>query len=419
MSLPSEPVHPGELASVRRVAGVERDVFVLGLVSFFADVAGEMLYPIVPVFLTATLGAPVAAVGLVEGVAECAASLLRTVSGWLSDRIGRRRPLVALGYGLSAVAKPLLALAFGWPLVLLARFLDRTGKGVRGAPRDALIAEWSAPAERGRAFGFHRMMDTAGAVVGPLIALVALWLLADNLRLVFVLAFAPAAAAVSLVALVRERRPVGAKGAPPVSFRLSGYDRRFKALLVVTLVFALGNSSDAFLILRARDLGLSAAMVVLAYTVYNVVYAALSLPAGIVSDAIGRRNVMLVGFGIFAAVYLGFAVAGNAALVWPLFAVYGAYIALTDGIGRALVADLVPADRRATALGLYSTVLGVTVLAASVVAGVLWDLIGPAAPFLYGACTAGLATLLLAALLPARAQPAEPYAGTPTAPGGP
>ncbi|HEY8490200.1 MAG TPA: MFS transporter [Dehalococcoidia bacterium] len=406
MPLPSEPVRPLEPPPSRRVAGVERDIFVLGLVSFFADVAGEMLYPIVPVFLTATLGAPVFAVGLVEGVAESTAALVRTASGWLSDRVGRRKPLVALGYGLSAVAKPLLALAFGWPLVLLARFLDRTGKGLRGAPRDALIAEWAPPAERGRAFGFHRSMDTAGAVVGPLTALLVLWLLAERLRLAFLVAFAPAAAAVLLVALVRERRPAATAGAPPLSLRLDGYDRGFKALLLVTVVFAMGNSSDAFLILRAQDLGLSATMVVLAYTLYNAVYAALSLPAGMASDTVGRRNVMLAGLAIFAAVYLGFALAGSGTLVWPLFAVYGAYIALTDGVARALVADLVPADRRATALGLYSTVLGVTVLAASVIAGALWDLLGPAAPFLYGAATAAAAALLLVLLLPARPQPA-------------
>ena len=400
---------PGKEASAlvsdqRRIAGVSRYVFMLGVVSLFADLAGEMIYPLVPIFLTATLGAPPEILGIVEGIAESAASLLRVVSGWISDRVGRRKPLVILGYGLGALGKPLLAIAFSWWFVLGARFVDRVGKGIRGAPRDALIAEWSPPSERGRAFGFHRMMDTIGAIGGPLIALAGLALLENNLRLLFLIAFVPGIAAVMFALPVRDRPTPPTHKAPPISFRLAGYSREYKAFLLVTLVFALGNSSDAFLILRVKDLGLTTTLVVLAYVLYNVVYAASALPAGIVSDIAGRRNVILAGFVIFAAVYLGFAVGDNTLMVWILFAIYGAYIALTDGVARALVVDMVPEARKATAIGLYNTVTGVMVLVASVTAGLLWDRVSSAAPFIYGASTAALAALLLLILLPRHAR---------------
>lgn len=382
--------------------GINPNVVLLGVISFFADVAGEMIYPLVPVFLTVTLGAPPSALGLVEGVAESASSLLRVVSGWISDRIGRRKPLVVIGYALAAVAKPLLGLAYSWPVVLLARTTDRIGKGLRTAPRDALISDWTPPETRGRAYGFSRMLDTSGAVVGPLIALLALRLLSNNLRLLFVIAVIPASVAALLTLGIRDRRPAPATKPARLSLRLAGYDRSYKAFLLVTLVFALGNSSDAFLILRAKALGLSTTMVVLAYVLYNAVYAALAFPAGIRSDVIGRRRVLLVGLLLFAAVYLGFGVVSRAGLLWVLFAVYGAYMALTDGIGRALVTDLVPEERRGTALGLYSTILGISALAASVVAGLLWDRVAPAAPFLYGAVAALIAAVLLVTLLPDR-----------------
>jgi len=392
-----------------RIAGVNRNVFLLGVVSFLADTAGEMIYPLIPLFITVTLGAPASVLGLIEGVAESVASLLRVVSGWLADRLGRSKPLVALGYGLAALAKPLLALAPAWPFALIARAVDRTGKGLRGAPRDALIAAWTPEGERGHAFGFHRALDTAGAVLGPLLALLGLWLAQGNLRLVFLLATIPALLAVLAIVPVRERpRAQTAEGAgapsrePLLSFNLTGYSGAFKRYLLVTLIFALGNSSDVFLLLRAKQLGFDTVRVVLVYALYNVVYASLSLPAGIRSDRIGRRRLLLAGLLIFAAVYLGFALVANALLVWVLFAVYGAYIAFTEGVGKALISDLVPAERRATAFGLCSALVGVTALVASVIAGVLWDRVGPAAPFLYGSIAALLAAAFLWFLLPAR-----------------
>jgi MFS family permease len=389
------------------VPGVKRPVFVLGIVSFLTDVSSEMVYPLVPLFLTSVLGAPLAAVGLIEGLAESAASLFKTVGGWASDRLRVRRPLVAAGYALSAAAKPLLAAAYVWPVALVVRFGDRAGKGVRTAPRDALVADVTPAEVRGRAFGFHRAADTLGAVVGPAVALGLLAAFADNFRLIFILAFVPAAAAVGLVAFVRERPPAPAGGGTGgVGWRELGGG--FYVFLGISLVFALGNSSDVFLLLRAKDLGLSNSEVVLSYMLFNMVYAALAMPAGIVSDRMGRRSVIGGGFGVFAAVYLGFALAGRGAVVWPLFAVYGVHMALTEGVGRAFVADFVPSERRATALGLYQGAMGAMILLSSVIAGALWDAIDPAAPFFLGGATALAALALLVVALGRRSAAAEP-----------
>jgi MFS family permease len=372
-------------------------VFVLGIVSFLTDVSSEMVYPLVPLFLTSALGAPVAAVGLIEGLAEGAASLFKTVGGWVSDRLRLRRPLVFAGYALSAVAKPLLAAAYVWPVALLVRFGDRSGKGVRTAPRDAMVADVTPPELRGRGFGFHRAADTLGAVVGPAVALGLLAVFADNFRLIFILAFVPALAAVALIPLVKERPPSPAPAAAAAIARRE-LGSGFYVFLAISLVFALGNSSDIFLLLRAKDVGLSNSEVVLSYMLFNLVYATLAMPAGIVSDRLGRRNVIAGGFAVFAAVYLGFALVGRGAVVWPLFAVYGVHMALTEGVGRAFVADFVPSERRATALGLYQGAMGGMILLSSVVAGALWDTIDPAAPFFLGGATAlaALALLLVA-----------------------
>jgi len=381
------------------IPGVKRPVFVLGVVSFLTDVSSEMVYPLVPLFLTSTLGAPLVAVGLIEGVAESAASLFKAAGGWLSDRMRLRRPLVIAGYALSAACKPLMAAAYVWPVALLVRFGDRTGKGIRTAPRDALVADVTPPELRGRAFGFHRAADTLGAVAGPAAALGLLAAFHDNFRPVFIIAFAPALAGVALLALVKERPPRAAvAGAAVAGWRELGAG--FYVFLAVSLLFALGNSSDAFLLLRAKDLGLGNTEVVLTYIVFNLVYAVAAMPAGIASDRLGRRRVIGLGFAIFAAVYAGFGLAGDGAAVWPLFAVYGLYMAMTEGVGRALVTDFVPSERRATALGLYQGAMGAMVLLSSVIAGALWDTVGPSAPFFLGGATAVAALVLLMVALP-------------------
>lgn len=401
------PVSPEEAspggAPYRRglFRGLTPNVIRLGLVSFFADISSEMLYPLIPIFLTAVLGAPMAIVGVIEGAAEATASLLRTVSGRLSDLSGRRRPYVLAGYTLSAFAKPLLALAMGWPLVLLARVADRFGKGLRSSPRDALLADSVDAASRGRAFGWHRGMDTAGAVLGPLLALALIAVAREQWRLIFLLAFIPGIIGAGLVLFVRERRRP-APAAPP-RLRLSAFPPAFRQYLAAWGVFAIANSSDVFLILRANKMGFTPTRVILLYAFYNVVYAAASPYLGHLSDVLGRRRVLIGGLLVFALVYIGFAIIPTAGWLWPLFAVYGLYIAATDGVGKAFAVDLVPDTVRASALGLLGTLTGVATLIASSVTGLLWQLLGPWAAFGYGALGALLGCLLLWRLAPAKA----------------
>lgn len=366
--------------------GIRKNVVVLGITSFFTDISSEMLYPVIPIFLTAVLGAPVWVLGLIEGVAESAASILKGISGWLSDRIGRRRPFVVWGYSLSSFAKPLLFLAHAWPLVLLSRLLDRAGKGLRTSARDAMITDSTDAPYRGKAFGFHRSMDTLGACIGPLLAILFLTALKENIRIVFLIAFIPAALAVlTLVFFLKEPPAAHVKNNRTMKFDPKIFSAKFRIFLFATAIFAIGNSSDAFLIVRAKSLGLSVTMVVLAYVVYNISYAALSAPFGALSDRVPRKNIMITGYGIFTFVYLGFAVIKKSAMVWPLFFIYGFYIAMTDGVGKALVSDMVPKEYAGTAMGLYHFVLGVFAFFASVIAGLLWTHVGAQAPFYYGA----------------------------------
>ncbi len=376
------------------VPGISRNVFILGITSFFTDLSTEVVYPLVPLFLTSVLGAPFFVVGLIEGIAESTASLLKIFSGWISDRMRRRLPLTVIGYSVSGFAKPLLALATVWPVVLVLRFGDRLGKGIRNPPRDALIADSSEPLRRGRVFGFHRAMDTAGASLGAIAALAALAILGERYRIIFLLSAVPAVLGVVSLFFIRERVHPHRQTLPP-RLSLSQLDHRFKIFLLASAIFALGNSSDAFLILRAKNLGLSALGAVMAYVIYNLVYGSLSMPAGSLSDRIGRRLVIAGGFVIFSLVYAGFALAAGALFVWPLFAVYGIYMAMTEGVGKAFAADMAPAGVRGTALGAYQTVTGALTFFSSLIAGILWDTIGPFAPFLFGAAAAIVAAGVL------------------------
>ena len=371
-------------------AKIPRNVVWLGFVSLFNDMASEMIYPIIPIFLTSVLGAPMAVVGLIEGIAESTASLLKVFSGWFSDLVGQRKPITVFGYSFSTFSKLLLALAYAWPMVLLARFIDRFGKGVRVAARDALIADVTEKKDRGAVFGFHRTMDTLGAIGGPLIALGLMALLAGNYRLIFLISFIPALIGVLILQfLVTEGKPKAA--ASKIKLAWNGFGAKYDLFLLVSIVFSLGNSSDVFLILRSKDLGLSAALVILAYVVYNSTYAGLSYPAGVLADRIGFKKVLLASFLLFALVYAGFGLASGPHVIWPLFAVYGFYMAFNEGVSKAYIANLAPADKVGTAIGLYYTVTGVAVLFASIVAGLLWSVFGAPATFYYGAATALLA----------------------------
>jgi MFS family permease len=377
-----------------------RNVWVLGLVSFFQDMSSELIYPLLPLFLVQVLGADTRIVGLIEGAAESTASLLKLVSGWLSDRWGSRKGWAVAGYGLSGLIKPVLALTVTWPQVLVIRLLDRTGKGLRTSPRDALLAASVESDERGWAFGFHRSMDTLGAVAGPLAAFLLLGWYGGKFRPVFAWALVPGIISVGLLAgLAREvSYPATSSEAADHPTDHASLSREFKLFVAVVGLFALGNSSDAFLILRAQSVGLAAAVVPLAWMATNVVYALAATPAGKAADQLGKKRVMVGGYLFFALIYAGFAAATQSWQIWPLFAGYGLYHGLTDGVGRALVADLVGESTRGTAYGLYHAVTGLSLFPASVIGGFLWFRFGPSALFLFGAGLACVAALLLFSL---------------------
>ncbi|MFQ6058589.1 MAG: MFS transporter [Anaerolineae bacterium] len=371
------------------------NVIILGLTSFLTDTSTEMVYPLLPLYLTTRLGASPAIVGLIEGIAESLASLLKVFSGYISDRVGRRKPLAILGYASSTVGKFLLYLSTSWGWVLGGRVVDRFGKGVRTAPRDALIADSTAQARRGGAYGLHRALDTAGAVVGVALAYYFLTAYRGDYTAVFLYSLIPAGLGVAILLLARERAgriPVTSQAQSP-SLRWSALPRRLQAFLIVVLLFALGNSSNQFLLLRAQNLGFTAQTVLLLYLAYNLVYALISYPAGRLSDRIGRKTLLVLGYLFYGLVYLGFALVQAPAYVWSLFAAYGLYIAFTEGVEKALMADIAPLELRATLIGLHATFVGIGLLPASLLAGLLWNLFGAAAPFYFGGGLGLLAAL--------------------------
>ena len=381
---------------------IPRPVWLLGWSSLFTDAATEMIYPLLPVYLSRVLGAGALSLGIIEGVAEAVNSALKIVSGYVSDRSSKRRPIVIAGYAISSAARPLIALTKSWPQVLLIRALDRTGKGIRGAPRDAMLARLAPPAERGRIFGFHRAMDHAGAIVGPIVATAILVFAPGEYRLVFALTVIPGVIAVALLFLVREP-PVPAPVRPSRESSpgtTSAVDKPLLAFLGVLLLFSLGNSADAFLLLRLSDALGSATYVPLLWSGLHVVKASLSTWGGTLSDRLGRRHVIVIGWLLYALVYVGFAMSDSAWTLVGWFLVYGAFFALTEGAEKALVADLAPADKHGVAFGMYNTTLGVGALAASVVFGLLYERFGAPVAFSTGAVLATLAAVLLMALRP-------------------
>jgi len=380
--------------------GLPRTVVFLGGVSLLTDASSEMIYPLLPLFLATSLGTSAAFLGLIEGVAESTASLVKLFSGWWSDRLGHRKAIVVGGYALSAFARPLVALAgSGWH-VLAIRFTDRLGKGLRTAPRDALIAAATPEASWGRAFGFHRAMDHAGAVVGPLIAFALLATVVEDLRVVFALAAIPGFLAVLLLATQVADAPIApGQRTRPSPISLAPFPSRFRAVLGVVILFTLGNSSDAFLLLKAHAVGISASAIPLLWIALHLSKSLSSTPAGTLSDRIGRPRLIIAGWLVYAAVYGGFALATDVWQVWALFIVYGTFFGLTEGVEKAYVADLAPPELRGTAYGLYHAAVGLAALPASVLMGIVWDLAGSAAAFTVGAClalaSAGVFLLLL------------------------
>jgi MFS family permease len=380
--------------------GLRVNILLLGLTSFLTDVSSEMVYPLLPFFLTA-LGAGPGMLGLIEGIGESVASLLKVFSGYLSDRLASRKALTIAGYAASAAGKAALVIASGWGLVLAGRIVDRLGKGIRTAPRDALVADSAAADERGRAFGLHRAMDTAGAVVGIGLAYHFLTREPGHYAHVFLWSLAPAAAGVALLFAVREVERSAPTAARP-SLRWRALPPRLRGFLGVTALFTLGNSSNAFLLLRAKSVGFTAGGAILLYLLYNVVFALSAYPAGRLSDWVGRKRMLVAGYVCYGLVYLGLARVTGAEPLWfvvSLFAAYGLYSAATEGVEKALVSDLAPGDVRATAIGWHGALLGLGLFPASFIAGQLWDLLGPAAAFYLGAATALLAAVALLAVL--------------------
>lgn len=355
-----------------------------------------MVYPLVPLFLSGVLGAPASIVGVIEGFAEATASLFKWVFGGVSDRMGRRKPFCLAGYGISTLMKPMLAVAGAWPVVLAARIGDRFGKGLRTGARDALIADSTSPELRGRAFGFHRSGDSIGAVAGPLIAVFLLSTLHDDYRTAFWIAFAPGLLSTLFILPVRER-VTERRARPLLSLSLVRSNAPLRRFLLITLLFTVGNSSDMFLILRAKQIGASATTAVLLFAFCHLVNTLASFPAGVLSDRVGRKGILVFGFFLFAGIYLGFGLIGSSAALWALFGAYGLYLGLTDGVSKALIVDLVPGSERASAIGLQAALAGIGAFPASAIAGLLWNQIAPDAAFLYGAATATLAALWLVA----------------------
>ncbi len=388
----------------------------LGWISFFTDFASEMVYPVVPLFLTSALGAPVAVLGLIEGVAEAIVSIMKGLSGWHSDKLGKRVPYIRLGYGLAALSEPLMALAYAWPMVFLARAVDRLGKGLRTTARDAMIADAVDCKIAGRAFGFHRMMDTGGAIVGVLFALLLLKYLPGEYRLIFLIAGVPGLAAVWLTFKLRELRRAGDSGEgcaapedevqPRVEAAVQagpvgpmGFSPAYWLTLGLLMLFAFANSSDTLLLLRARNLGWDDTQVILGYLLFNLTYALSSYPLGVLSDRIGRWRMLITGWALYSAVYFGFSVSDGQS-IWWLFPLYGLSMGLTEGVGKALISGHVPVLRKGTALGVFHMGLGFTALASSVVAGLLWDHVSPSAPFRLGGAVALVAVVAAMILAP-------------------
>lgn len=395
----------------RKKVPLTPNVIFLGVVSFLNDVSSEMIFSLMPLFLSNVLGVATMVIGLIEGIAECTASLLKLLSGWVSDTVGRRKELAFIGYALSTFAKPVMLMANTWVHVLGVRFVDRLGKGIRVAPRDALLSDSVDEFNRGRAYGFHKAMDTGGAALGLILAAIVVWIVQkdsafmsfNTYQWLIILGIVPSFIALFCFIGINEPRK-RYKGVPPyqsmegsscgdIEEQPGAMGTKFKIFMIVMFLFTLGNSSDAFIVLRAQNLGNSVLLISLMLIMFNIVYALFSMPAGILSDKLGRRKVIIAGWVVYALVYLGLALSNQPWMIWVLFAFYGLYYGMTQGVYRALVCDLVPEGRRGTAFGYYNGIVGITLLPASLLAGWLWETINPAAPFYFGAVMAGVAAI--------------------------
>ncbi len=380
------------------IFGMPGVVFTLGIVSFFMDISSEMIYPLIPLFLNNVLNASKISIGLIEGIAESTASILKVMSGWLSDRWLKRKPLIFWGYTLSVASRPILAMATTWHMVLIYRFFDRFGKGVRTSPRDALIADSVETKILGRSFGFHRAMDTLGAVIGPLLAFTLLNLSSNNIRLVFWLSIIPGILAILTIALSVNERSDKKSEIKKVAGLFSGIkelDKRFKSFLFIVILFTLGKVPEAFLILRAEELGVEIVLIPVIYLVFNTVTATLSMPMGMVADRIGKRKMILISYILSGLVYAGFAFSSSAIHIWALFITYGIFVSINEGVQRAFIATLLNKDLKGTGYGIYHTGIGLSALPGGIIAGILYQSYGSPVMFIYSTTISFICSLLL------------------------
>lgn len=371
-------------------------VIILGLVSFFNDLASEMIYPIVPLFLTTVLHTSIPIVGFIEGLVESLASITKYFFGAYSDYLQKRKIFVTVGYTLGALSKLLIGLAFAWPMVLFARITDRLGKGLRTAPRDSLLLENTQPENKGYVFGFHRAFDSLGAVFGPLLALLFLYILKDNMRQAFFIAFIPGVIAIILLIIfVKERKkiiPIEERKFVKISFK--NMNSKLKLFMLVSFIFAAGNSSDVFLLLQAKNLGLTATAVIFTYVLYNISQTIFATPAGILADKLGAKRIFSGGLIAFSLVYLAFGLINSTVYLWILFPLYGIYIAATDGVSKAYLSEFIDKKESGSYFGAYYALTAVGTFLASLVGGFLWQFVSPHATFLYGSILSALAFLV-------------------------
>ena len=387
-----------KIKQIKIFEGMTLNIFILGLVSLFTDLSSQMVFPLIPLFLTTVLGTGACAVGIVEGAAETTASLLKVISGYWSDKIRKRKPFVLFGYSLSSITKPLFALANVWSFVLFIRVIERIGKGLRTAPRDAIVAESCDENVRGKAYGFHRAMDGIGSVAGAMLAFLLLPIL--GYRNIFLFAFIPGVMAIFVVLFIKEKRVLLEKDTQAMSLKLSfkKLPGNLRLFVIVSSIFALGHFGYAFLLLRAKNIGLADNMAILLYVLFYVVYSICTVPSGILSDKIGRKPVLMAGYILFALTSLGLIFASHIQGIVLFFVLYGIFYAMIDGAQRALVVDLAPKHLKATALGTFHAAIGLVALPGGYIAGALWDKISPEATFIYG-LTLALISLFLFTLV--------------------
>jgi MFS family permease len=370
---------------------VAANILLLGLVSFFSDISAEMVYPILPLYLSAIMGASPTIIGIIEGIAESLASIIKLFSGIVADKYGNKKRLAFFGYSSSVINKIIILFATTWVGVLIARIIDRFGKGIRTAPRDALIAEAADKSHLGRAYGIHKGLDLLGTAVGILLAYIILTKNENDYQKIFLYSLIPAVIGVVFILFVKDKKQEVSKKA--ISFNWKTLDKRLKIFLLCILVFTLGNSSNAFILLRAHNAGFTPQKAILLYFLYNIVASVLSVPIGQLSDKIGRRTILCIGYFLYGIVYVGIGLFSHKVVFIILFIVYGFYTALTTGIERALIVEMVPETQKASALGLYAALVGLGLLPASIIAGLLWDVLGPSAPFLFGGTLAFITSI--------------------------